>query len=55
MAIYHLAVKVIGRSAGQSAIAAAAYRSGNRLTDEATGQVKHYPARGERIRFTGMR
>jgi hypothetical protein len=54
MAIYHLAVKVIGRSAGQSAIAASAYRSGEKLTDEATGQVKHYPARGERIRFVGI-
>lgn len=54
MAIYHLAVKVIGRSRGQSAIAAAAYRSGEKLTDEATGQVKHYPARAERIRFTGI-
>jgi hypothetical protein len=54
MAIYHLAVKVICRSKGQSAIAAAAYRSGEKLTDEATGQVKHYPARGERIRFTGI-
>jgi hypothetical protein len=54
MAIYHLAVKVIGRNRGQSAIAAAAYRSGQRLTDEATGQVKHYPARAERIRFTGI-
>jgi hypothetical protein len=54
MAIYHLTVKVIGRSAGQSAIASAAYRSGDKLTDEATGQVKHYPARGERIRFTGI-
>jgi hypothetical protein len=54
MAIYHLTVKVIGRSAGQSAIASAAYRSGEKLTDEATGQVKQYPARGERIRFTGI-
>jgi hypothetical protein len=54
MAIYHLSVKIIGRGRGQSAIAAAAYRSGDRLTDEATGQVKHYPARGERIRFTGI-
>jgi ATP-dependent exoDNAse (exonuclease V) alpha subunit len=54
MAIYHLSVKVIGRSKGQSAIAAAAYRSGEKLTDEATGQVKHYPARNDRIRFTGI-
>lgn len=54
MAIYHLAVKVIGRSSGQSAIAAAAYRSGEKLIDEATGEVKHYPARAERIKFTGI-
>ena len=54
MAIYHLAVKVIGRNKGQSVIAAAAYRSGEKLIDEATGQVKHYAARGERIRFTGI-
>jgi len=54
MAIYHLSVKVVGRARGQSAIAAAAYRSGERLTDEASGQVKHYPARADRIRFTGI-
>ena len=34
MAIYHLHVKVIGRKAGSSAVAAAAYRSGSRLRDE---------------------
>jgi Ti-type conjugative transfer relaxase TraA len=34
MAIYHLHVKVIGRKAGQSAVASAAYRSGSRLRDE---------------------
>lgn len=33
MAIYHLHVKVIGRAAGSSAVAAAAYRSGSRLRD----------------------
>lgn len=34
MAIYHLSVKVISRSAGRSAVAAAAYRSASRLHDE---------------------
>jgi Ti-type conjugative transfer relaxase TraA len=34
MAIYHLHVKVIGRKAGSSSVAAAAYRSGSRLRDE---------------------
>src|SRR3546814_17611611 len=34
MAIYHFSVKVIGRGAGRSAVAAAAYRSADRLHDE---------------------
>ena len=34
MAIFHFSVKVIGRSGGRSAVAAAAYRAGERLHDE---------------------
>ena len=34
MAIYHLHVKVIGRQAGSSAVASAAYRSASRLRDD---------------------
>ena len=34
MAIFHLSVKVISRAAGRSAVAAAAYRAGERLHDE---------------------
>ncbi len=34
MAIYHFSVQVIGRAAGRSAVAAAAYRSGARLRDD---------------------
>ena len=34
MAIYHLHVKVIGRKAGSSAVASAAYRSATRLSDD---------------------
>ena len=42
MAIYHLRVKFVKRSAGRSAIAAAAYRSGERLKDERRGTVEDY-------------
>lgn len=34
MAIFHLAVKVISRASGRSAVAASAYRAGERLHDE---------------------
>lgn len=42
MAIYHCSVKIGSRSKGQSAVAAAAYRSGTRLVNEETGQVSDY-------------
>lgn len=42
MAIYHLSAQVISRSKGQSAVASAAYRSGERLIDERTGETKFY-------------
>ena len=42
MAIYHLSVKAIGRSAGRSATAAAAYRAATRIEDERTGLVHDY-------------
>lgn len=38
MAIYHFSAKVIGRGAGRSAVAAAAYRSASRLQDERLGR-----------------
>ena len=31
MAIYHLSIKVVGRSSGRSAVGAAAYRAGEKL------------------------
>ena len=37
MAIYHFSVQVIGRTAGRSAVAAAAYRSASRLRDDRLG------------------
>ncbi|WP_315721873.1 MULTISPECIES: Ti-type conjugative transfer relaxase TraA [unclassified Bradyrhizobium] len=42
MAIYHLHVKVIGRKAGSSAVASAAYRSGSRLRDERLGRDQDF-------------
>jgi Ti-type conjugative transfer relaxase TraA len=45
MAIYHLAMKPISRSSGRSAVAAAAYRSSQRLTNERDGQTHDFTAR----------
>ena len=42
MAIYHFSAQMISRSKGQSAVAAAAYRSGERLKDERTNERKFY-------------
>lgn len=41
-ALFHLNAKVIQRSRGKSAVAAAAYRAGARLTDARTGSVWDY-------------
>ena len=46
MAIYHLSVKTISRSAGRSATAAAAYRAGAEITDERTGEIHDYTRKG---------
>ena len=54
MAIFHLTVKVFSRGKGQSAIAAAAYRSGERLRDEQAQEQKFYQTRAERIQFTDI-
>lgn len=42
MAIYHFSVQVISRSQGRSAVAAAAYRAGERLQDERYGHTYDY-------------
>ena len=46
MSIFHCSVKIIGRSKGRSAVAAAAYRSGSSLTDEETGTIHNYNNKG---------
>ena len=45
MPVPHLQIKIIQRSAGQSAVAAAAYQSGQKLYSEYDQAVKHYPAK----------
>jgi hypothetical protein len=45
LAIYHLSVKSISRSSGRSAVAAAAYRSGERLLNERDGRAHDFKAR----------
>ena len=38
MAIYHFSAKVVSRANGSSAVASAAYRAAERLTDERLGR-----------------
>ncbi|RAZ88597.1 Ti-type conjugative transfer relaxase TraA [Mesorhizobium hawassense] len=45
MAIFHLHVKVIGRKAGSSAVASAAYRSASRLRDERIDRSHDFSAK----------
>ncbi len=42
MATFRLEAKIIGRSQGRSATASAAYRSGERVKDDRTGEVFDY-------------
>mgnify|MGYP003631919949 CR=1 FL=1 len=42
MAIYHQHIKPIQRSKGKSAVAAVAYRSGKKMTDNRTGEVHDF-------------
>ena len=45
MAIYHLSAQIIGRSAGRSVTAAAAYRAHEKIEDERTGLTHDYTRR----------
>lgn len=46
MAIYHCSIKTVGRSQGRSATGAAAYRAGERIVDERTGEIHDYRRKG---------
>ena len=47
MALYHFSAKVIGRSQGRSAVAAAAYRSASKLLDEHLDRTHDYTAKAD--------
>ncbi|PHG64058.1 MobQ family relaxase [Bacillus toyonensis] len=51
MAVYHYNTQVIKRSEGRNVVAAAAYRSGDRLVDETTGEIKFYHRGVEPVAF----
>ena len=46
MAIYHCSIKIISRGKGQSAVAAAAYRAGEKITNEYDGIAHDYTRKG---------
>lgn len=46
MAIFHLSVKAVQRSKGRSSTAAAAYRAGERITDERTEKIFDFSRKG---------
>ncbi|GHU57242.1 hypothetical protein AGMMS49975_22380 [Clostridia bacterium] len=46
MAIFHCSIKIFSRSKGKSAVAAAAYRSGEKITNEYDGEVHDYTRKG---------
>ena len=46
IAIYHCSIKIVSRGKGKSAVAAAAYRSGEKLTNEWDGLIHDYTKKG---------
>jgi hypothetical protein len=54
VAIYHLHAQVIGRSGGRSAVAAAAYRAGQKIESKATGQIFDYKQKGRGVEVSGI-
>ena len=46
MAIYHYSIKIISRGKGKSAVAAAAYRAGEQITNEHDGVTHDYTRKG---------
>lgn len=51
MAIYHCSVSTVGRSAGRSAVAAAAYRAAEKMQDKRTGEIHDY-TRKEGVKYS---
>lgn len=46
MAIFHCPIKPVSRGKGKSAVAAAAYRSGEKITNEYDGVTHDYTKKG---------
>ena len=46
MAIYHCSIKIVSRGKGKSAVAAAAYRSGETLTNNYDGVTHDFTRKG---------
>lgn len=46
MAVYHFSAKTVSRASGRSSTAAAAYRAGERIVDERTGEIHDYTRKG---------
>ena len=46
MSIYHCSIKIISRSGGRSAVASAAYRSGERLYNDEIGITHDFTKKG---------
>ena len=53
MAIYHFSVKAISRGEGRSAVAAAAYRAGEKLQDDKYGKEQDYTKKSG-VEFTNI-
>ena len=46
IAIYHCSIKIISRGKGKSAVAATAYRAGEKLTNDFDGEIHDYTHKG---------
>ena len=46
MSIYHCSIKIINRAGGRSAVASAAYRSGEKLHNDETGLTHDFTKKG---------
>ena len=46
MAIFHHSIKIVSRGKGKSAVAAAAYRAGEKITNEYDGKIHDYTRKG---------
>ncbi|MBL6612416.1 MAG: Ti-type conjugative transfer relaxase TraA [Alphaproteobacteria bacterium] len=50
MGAFHFTAKILKRSAGQSAVRSAAYRSGSKLFDERAGKTENYTRKNDVVR-----